>query len=89
MVATAMSHSGSTNRTLDDGHPRGKTMELTDQCLLTQVLRFCVVLAPLEERESLVDEWQDIHACRPLQLFHINGRLELSDRIVELLLVQQ
>lgn len=62
---------------------------LTDQGLLAQIFSFGVVLFPLEESKRLVDEWQDIHAYRPLLLLHLNRGLELSNRIVELLLIEQ
>jgi len=67
-------------------------VKLTDEGLLAQVLSGREVLLPLEERECLVDEREDVHSAALLAdnlLLHLNGCLEFLDRLLVLLLVEQ
>lgn len=63
--------------------------ERTDQGLLAELLGLCKVLLPLEKRQGLVDEGKDVHAQRLGLLLHLHGRIELLDRLLVLLLVEQ
>jgi hypothetical protein len=67
-------------------------IKLTNESLLAQVLSGREVLLPLEERERLVDEREDVHSAALLAdnlLLHLNGSLELLNRLLVLLLVEQ
>ena len=93
MVATAMSHSGSTGAIMLVYVLLGTSIDrLTDKSLLAQVLGGGEVLLPLEEGKGLVDEGEDVHSAALLAnnlLLHLNGSLELLDGLLVFLLVEQ
>jgi hypothetical protein len=67
-------------------------IKLTNESLLAQVFSGREVLLPLEERKCLVDEREDVHSAALLAnnlLLHLDGSLELLDRLLVLLLVEQ
>lgn len=90
MVATAISHSGSTDFTVSDRHCTAKRgVKLTNQGLLAQLLSFGEFLLLLEQSQSLVDQRQNIHGHRLGLLLHFHGGIKLLDSLLELALVEQ
>ncbi len=91
MVATAMSHSGSTRGEIVSGRygPNDGGRRLTDEGLLAELLGLGKVLLPLEQGERLVDQRQDVHARGLGLALELDGRVELLDGLGVLALVEE
>lgn len=63
--------------------------DLTDEGLLAELLSFSVILLPLEESESLVDERKDVHAHGLGLLLKGDSSIELLNSLLELVLVEE
>lgn len=64
-------------------------MTLTDEGLLTKLLRLTIVLLPLKQCQGLVDQRQHIHVGRLLFSLHLHGGVKAFNGFLVLLLVEQ
>ena len=62
---------------------------LTDEGLLAEILGFLVVMLPLEDSKSLVDQREDIDTHGLVPLLHFHSLVEFLDCLREVLLVKE
>ncbi|KAI6749195.1 hypothetical protein HG531_008142 [Fusarium graminearum] len=89
MVATAISHSGSTIQQSVSVRTGLALTSLTNKSLLAESLGLLEILLPLEESQGLVDEGQDIHRHGLGLLLHLHGGIEFLDGFGEVTLVKE